>query len=89
MSGLLLERMALEAGEEQMEMSTKTIDEEFRKGERLAVSLKTLAAQLDTTRTSVEAMAERSRHPAGRTGERQEWSHPVSVVRCHRMARFP
>lgn len=34
-------------------MSMKMIDKEFRKGKRLAVSLKTLAAQLDTTRTSV------------------------------------
>jgi hypothetical protein len=34
-------------------MSTKRSDAEFRESERLAVSLKTLADQLDTTRTSV------------------------------------
>ncbi|MFA6132842.1 MAG: hypothetical protein WC869_02355 [Phycisphaerae bacterium] len=34
-------------------MSKKTADAEFCKEERLAVSLKTLANQLDTTRTSV------------------------------------
>ncbi len=34
-------------------MSTRVSDTEFRKGERLAVNLKTLANQLDTTRTSV------------------------------------
>ena len=34
-------------------MSKNASDMKFPKGERLAVSLKTLATQLDTTRTSV------------------------------------
>ena len=34
-------------------MSTRTANMDFREAERLAVSLKTLANQLDTTRTSV------------------------------------
>ena len=45
--------MALEVSWEQKEMSTRTSGTEFHKGERLAVSLKTLANQFDTTRTSV------------------------------------
>ena len=46
-------KAALVASLERKEMTTRRSDAEFRKSERLAVSLKTLADQLDTTRTSV------------------------------------